>query len=165
MIACKKTDASSQGAPAAKSQPGPEAPSADAMDLSPGGQAWNGWTMHRLANAKLTDDGAGEMAIETDRFTLTITQAELDLADMKASAKLNSDRIQPGYKPKIDFTTDTADDVEWVSEMTVNGRVVHGYGFGMHLTVGGKKIGCTAVEDTQEQMAAAKAACQSVAMK
>ena len=131
------------------------------VDLSPGGAAWKGYTIRGPADAKVTDNGAGGVGITMGSFGFEINPTE-DL-------KLRKDGIKSGLefsKGTVTYQVDTADEIAYTTETpNADGAKIKGYGFATSVSVAGKKLYCNAMLDDEAQVAAAKAACKSLAKK
>ena len=171
--ACSKKKEGDAPAPADKVESAPKpvadqaapAPAAVAaggdVDLSPAGAAFKGLSIKGPADTKVTDNGAGGAGVAMGSFSFEITPTE-DL-------KLRKDGIKSGLelsKGTVTYQTDTADEIAYTTETpNADGAKLKGYGFAMATTVDGKKLYCNAMLDDEKQVAAAKAACKSLAKK
>ncbi len=161
---CSKKPKDGDNAPSGKEAPSGAAPTAAAsggdIDLSPGGAAWKGWHA-KGDDAQVTDAGTGDGMINVTfkTFGFALTQGDLHIPDMKNGAK----SAVEGSNGKVTFTTDKPDALDYVTERpNADGVPIKSYGFAMYVSASGKKIGCSAVLDDLDQVASAKAVCQSV---
>jgi hypothetical protein len=149
------------GQPAAAAAAGKQGGGAAAIDLSPAGDAFKGLTVSGPAGAKVESDGAGGAQIAIKDYQLTITPGKLPLADIKAGAKIGAETVEG----KITFKTDTADALEFVTELKdIDGKPAKAMGFALHVTVDGKQYGCSSLDIAEEvDLPRAKDVCKSLA--
>lgn len=173
--ACKKSDnkaakpaskpaetaapAATGNAPAPAPAPAPAA-AAD-LDLTPGGAAWAGYSIKAPEGCTVSDNGAGGAAVVCKSFGFELNP-ELHAKELKDGAKFGAE----AGKGKITFTVDKADEIAYMTETPgAAGASFKGYGFGITVAAAGKKFGCTSMLDSEEQVAQAKAACNSLSKK
>jgi hypothetical protein len=172
LTACKKSE--DKNAPAPKPSEGVTAPSVAApvvaapaaaadggdVDLSPAGAAWKGWTVKAPAGSEIRDNGAGGAIIELGSISFEATQGDFDIKLIKSGAEFGA------KEGKITFQVDKADELAYTTEISVGGGApIKGYGFAYSVKVAGKKVGCSSTLDSEEQVAKAKAACNSIMKK
>ncbi len=147
-------------APTPEPTPAPAAATGD-LDLTPGGAAWAGYAIKAPAGSLVSDNGAGGVSVQAKSFGVEISP-ELHVKDMKAGATFGAET----GKGKITFTIDKADEIAYMTEIPgADGASFKGYGFGMTVNVAGKKIACSGLVDSEEAVALAKAACNSITKK
>lgn len=147
-------------APTPAPTPTPAAAVGD-IDLTPGGPAWAGYSIKAPAGSMVSENGAGGLTVLSKAFGIEINP-ELQAQARKDGAKFGAESA----KGKITFTIDKADEFAYITETPgADGASFKGYGFGITVTVGDKKLACTGVLDSEEQVALAKAACNSLSKK
>jgi hypothetical protein len=160
LVGCDKGSGSAS-APAASAAASKQSGGAAAIDLSPAGDAFKGLTVRGPASAKVESDGAGGAQIVIRAHRLAITPGKLPLADIKAGAKLGAEAVEG----KITFTTDTADALEFVTELKdIDGKLAKVMGFALHVSVDGKQYGCSVLDiAAEDDLPRAKEVCTSLA--
>jgi hypothetical protein len=153
LVACSKDStapaaassaASAPIAPAASgaSLPTPAAPAAAAamveIDLSTADPAWKGWVVQGPKDAKVLADGvhgARVAANGMDAFDLAFGQGKALVKDIKGG---NAAAVKSG-NVKITYTTDTADKLEWTTEV----GTTKAYNFVWGVKASGKDVTCS----------------------
>lgn len=132
-----------------------------AVDLSPAGAAWAGFSVQGPSGAQVNEDGAGGVNVTFSTYGISLSQ-ELNLPTYKDGLKFGAETT----KGKLVYSVDKPDRIEFTTETTAEtGAVLKGYGFAYYVEAGGKKIGCSATVDSEQQANAAKAVCNSIAKK
>ncbi len=120
-----------------------------------------GKNRRKQTGCTVSDNGAGGASVLCKSFGFEINP-ELHAKELKDGAKFGAE----SGKGKITFTVDKADEIAYMTETPgAEGASFKGYGFGITVNVAGKKLGCTGMLDSEEQVAQAKAACNSLTKK
>jgi hypothetical protein len=172
ITACKKDQASppsssssSSPSPGASSSPPPAAKSADpgpaakasAISLDAAGAAWKGFTLQGPSGATVSDNGAGGAVVNfADNTMVQLTPADdFDVKTFKSILAANAKTVT--------YTTDTADDLTYVTETDMGGSLIKGYGINVIVSAGGKKATCGSTYDDQATADRIKAICKTLA--
>jgi hypothetical protein len=146
---------------------GPELTVADLVDtdLSSADPAWKGWAAKGPKEAKVMPDGvhgARIAATRVDAFDINFAQRKTKLADVKKGVETGNKIM--GGTVKTTYTTDTADKLEYTSE--ISGSKI--WRFTWNMKVSGKDVTCatgTMGASSETLLAVLKASCESLHKK
>ncbi len=148
-------------------QTGPEVTVADLVDLDLGAAdpAWKGWAAKGPKDAKIMADGVHGARIAANglnAYDIAFAQGKAKLADKKKG--IETGRKIMGPDVKITYTADTADNLEWATEVSGT-KVWH---FARNVKASGKDVTCSAGTMgvmTETMLAVLKAGCDSLHKK
>jgi hypothetical protein len=145
----------------------PELTAADLVDtdLSAADPAWKGWAAKGPKDGTVMADGvhgARIAAKRVDAFDVSFAPRKTKLADKKKGVQTGAKIM--GDDVKITFVTDTADKLEWTTEVAGS----KSWRFAMNLKVSGKDVTCTSGTmgaGTESLNALIESSCQSLHKK
>ena len=145
----------------------PEITAADLVDtdLSTADPAWKGWAAKGPKDGTVMADGlhgARIAAKRMDAFDVSFAPRKTKLADKKKGVQTGAKMM--GDDVKITFVTDTADKLEWTTEVSGS----KSWRFAMNLKVSGKDVTCTSGTmgaGTESLNALIESSCQSLHKK
>ncbi len=152
---------------AMKGSAGPEPTAADLIDfdLSTADPAWKGWTAKGPKDAKVMADGLHGARIAANgmnAFDISFAPRKTKLADTKKGIEAGQKMV--GATMKTAYLTDTADKLEWTTEVA-GAKIWH---FSYNMKASGKDVTCTAGmmgAATETMFALLKSSCDSLHKK
>jgi hypothetical protein len=122
--------------------------------------AWKGWSLKAPPGGRVMNDldKDARVGIDHSDFDLVASQEPVDFTALKANLAKGA-----GSNTKLTITTDTPDALDWSSA----GATYTSYGFVHVITVGGQRIACRAMNDSDDKDAVdlIATACKTLAKK
>jgi hypothetical protein len=140
------------------------------VDLSSGGAAWKGYSIKAPKGSQVMEDPRGlRVAGKGCPVTETCPYFDIVINQKKPNFQETKELMEEGattYKDKLQWTSETADTLEWTREPTMEntGKTIN---FERIVNVGGNELGCkplTAASKASD-IAAMKEACATLAKK
>jgi hypothetical protein len=178
--ASDKPAASASGKPEEKPADKPKAsvpPPAEAkvemveVDLSSAGAAWKGYSIKAPKESQVMEDMSNiRVAGKGCPITETCPQFDLILSQKKPNFKETKslqDQGATAMKDKIEWTSETADTLEWTRESSMGDSTIKTLNFERIVKVGGKELGCWPLNapSKESDIAAMKEACTTLSKK
>jgi hypothetical protein len=130
------------------------------IDMSVAGPAWAGFSIAAPPGTTITVavDGPEVITVVTPTFALELAQFK-GIRSTKAGVQRGIEEANG----KVTFTVDSPDELAFVVETRGHdGKGEKGYGFSIDMQRGEQTYGCTALLDSEAQVAQAKAICNSL---